>query len=37
MVSNFYSDLEKARAAEHLVKDIFTGLTDEYTFSFVGD
>jgi hypothetical protein len=32
MVKNFYRDLNKARSAEKLVKDVFSQLTDNYDF-----
>lgn len=32
MVSNFYSDLNKAKKAEDLVRETFASLTNEYTF-----
>lgn len=37
MVSNFYSDLAKAKKAEDLVKEVFTSLTSDYKFIDVGD
>lgn len=37
MVANFYRDLEKAQKAEILVRDVFAGLTADYTFTAVGD
>ena len=37
MVKNFQRDLERARVAEELVRDIFGNLTDNYTFESVGD
>lgn len=37
MVSNFYSDLEAARKAEHLVAEVLSNCTDEFTFEEVGD
>ena len=32
MVSNFWSDLAQARSAEDLVREVFSRLTDKYTF-----
>lgn len=37
MVKNFQRDLVRGQEAEALVKDILGSLTDEYTFSAVGD
>ena len=37
MVSNFYSDLSKARKAENLVYQVLSNLADDYTFEEVGD
>lgn len=37
VVANFYRDLEKARKAEDLVRDVFASMTDDYTFTTVGD
>ncbi len=37
MVKNFYRDLNKARSAEKLVKDVFSQLTDNYDFEEVGN
>lgn len=36
MVNNFYRDLEAARSAEHLVRDVFASLSLDYTFEEVG-
>lgn len=36
MVSNFWSDLAQARKAEDLVRELFSSLTDKYTFIDVG-
>ena len=36
MVSNFYSDLAKARKAEDLVREVFSSLTNDYKFYDVG-
>ncbi len=37
MSKQFNIDLANARSAEHLVLDVFTSLTDKYSFEFVGD
>ena len=37
MVKNFYGDLAEARKAEHLVAEVLSKLTFEYTFEEVGD
>ena len=37
MISNFYSDLSKARKAENLVYQVLSALTDDYAFEEVGD
>ena len=37
MVRDFYSDLEKAKSAESLVANVFSSLTNDYTFEEVGD
>lgn len=37
MVFNFYTDLEKARVAENIVKDTFASLTTGYAFENVAD
>lgn len=37
MVSTFYDDLNKARGAEHLVCQVLENLTEDYTFTEVGD
>ena len=37
MLKNFYRDLNAARDAELLVRDLLAGATDAYTFEWVGD
>lgn len=37
MVSNFWSDLAQARSAEDLVREVFSRLTDKYTFKDVAN
>ena len=37
MLANFNTDLVKGNRAEQIVKDVFTSLTDKYTFEWVGD
>ena len=37
MLSNFYEDLNNAKTAELMVRDLFASLTDQYTFDAVGD
>lgn len=37
MVANFFKDLERAKTAEVLVKDVLSSMTDDYTFESVGD
>ena len=37
MVTNFYKDLRKGHRAEKIVKDVFSSLTDKYTFTDVSN
>lgn len=37
MLTNFYSDLNKARAAERLTLNTLAALTKDFVFEFVGD
>lgn len=37
MLDNFYTDLEKAKKAEQIVKDTFAALTKKYTFEDVSN
>lgn len=37
MLVNFKADLEKGHRAEQLVKEVFTNLTDKYTFTDVSN
>lgn len=36
MIKQFKIDMEKAKGAEHLVKDVLSSLCDSYKFSLVG-
>ena len=37
MITNFYKDLRKGHRAERIVKDVFSSLTDKYTFTDVSN
>ena len=37
MLTNFYTDLKKGHRAERIVKDVFSSLTDKYTFTDVSN
>lgn len=37
MVANFYADLGKAQIAEKMVVDVFSNLTQDYNFTWVGN
>ena len=37
MLNNFKEDLEQGKEAERLVKEVFSGLTAQYTFEAIGD
>ena len=37
MLANFKTDLVKGHRAEQVVKDVFTSLTDKYTFTDVSN